>query len=102
MKDLPADQRAGPGDAEVLVFLKLAEKWDRVPFSEPDRMRIDQPVAVVAMPGPRPVGVFTVRGVEWPAERMRKSGGPPIPNSGKDLSQWVIQFMKSPKQFVGK
>jgi hypothetical protein len=99
---LPDDQRAEPGDTEFLAVLVIGHKYIRDHFGAPpsqDVDRSDYTVALVVMPACQPVGVFTVRGEEWPAERRRVKGDGP--DEKETMARWVTKFLRSPHLAVG-
>ena len=87
------------GAPNVLVVLVTGTSYSRpnggrgVP-PEKDLDRFDSTVALVVMPGCQPVGVYTVRGDEWPADQRRIKGDGPDLNQA--LARWVTDFLKKP------
>jgi hypothetical protein len=60
--------------------------------------RFDFTVAVVALPGPRPVGQYTVRGKEYPLTRPRNNF---LAFDRKDLARWAESFLDTPAGAAG-
>jgi hypothetical protein len=94
---LPPARKAGPADSEVVVFCILGMRpvYERNKRGLQDLVGFDYPVAVVAMPGATPVGLYTIHGLK---------NGEPRDQDGRDRSvrDWVVRFMDAPASAVGR
>jgi hypothetical protein len=90
---LSKDRQATKQDTEALVVFVLDSKHVQKRQYE----RVDHTVALVAMPGARPVGTFLIRGQKYPQDRAVR-GKAKRPDSGQEIADWVSRFLDSPEQ----
>lgn len=91
---LPANRRASPTDTEVVVIIMNTCAFVEFERNGRPLARTDHTFAVIALPGPRPVGVFTYRGVEF----MQRAKS--WPDSNAEILGWVTQLLDAPQTLV--
>lgn len=94
-KALPPSLQAGPDDTAVVVFFFLESKYGQ--DQARNREWFDEQIAVVAMPGARPIGLFTVRSID---RLLKNRPEEPSDKQDKLLAEWVENFLDNPQQFV--
>jgi hypothetical protein len=90
MRALASERRADPGDKEVTVLFVVDSQYvqDHARKFE----RFDYKVAIVTLPGPKPVGVLSIKGDEHPLQRPRDTPHPE--NFPKRLAGWVERYLQ--------
>jgi hypothetical protein len=96
-KSLPKPLQAGPNDREVLMAVIVNCDYVQEPKDKPKTERFDHEIALFAMPGARPIGVYRCRGESLDWNRDKHGPNAKSHDIPKDIADWLAKFVASPE-----